>query len=71
MEKLINGLENSVAKLDGMDTMIYLLLGLLEDKNIDKATDLAYILQDLFKQYNTELHDVTHNLYNANIKKCA
>lgn len=67
MNKLINDLENSVAKLNGMNTMIYLLQGLLEDKDIDKAIDLAYILQDLFKQYNTELYEVTHKLYNANI----
>ena len=71
MNKLINDLENSVAKLNGMNTMIYLLQGLLEDKDIDKAIDLAYVLQDLFKQYNTELYEVTHKLYDANIKKCA
>lgn len=67
MNKLINDLENSVAKLDGMNTIIYLLQGLLEDKDIDKAIDLAYVLQDLFKQYNTELYEVTHKLYDANI----
>jgi hypothetical protein len=67
MNKLINDLENSVAKLNGMNTMIYLLQGLLEDKDIDKAIDLAYVLQDLFKQYNTELYEVTHKLYDANI----